>query len=54
MLDRLTRVLYLATLLSLLPLIGTVATIGAMLTNPACSTCGTTERNIQFAAKLSF
>jgi hypothetical protein len=31
-----------------------VATIGAMLTNPACSTCGTTERNIQFAAKLSF
>ena len=31
-----------------------VATIGAMLTNPACSTCGTTERNIQFAAKLTF
>jgi hypothetical protein len=31
-----------------------VATITSMLTNPACSTCGTTERNIQFAAKLSF
>jgi hypothetical protein len=31
-----------------------VATIGAMLTNPACSTCGTTERNVQFAAKLTF
>ena len=31
-----------------------VATITAMLTNPACSTCGTTERNIQFAAKLTF
>ncbi len=31
-----------------------VATITSMLTNPACSTCGTTERNIQFAAKLTF
>ena len=31
-----------------------VATITGMLTNPACSTCGTTERNIQFAAKLTF
>jgi hypothetical protein len=31
-----------------------VGTITAMLTNPACSLCGTTERNIQFAAKLSF
>ena len=29
-------------------------TITAMLTNPACSLCGTTERNIQFAAKLTF
>ena len=26
----------------------------SMLTNPACSLCGTTERNIQFAAKLTF
>ena len=31
-----------------------VATITSMLTNPACSTCGDTSRNIQFAAKLSF
>jgi hypothetical protein len=31
-----------------------VATITSMLTNPACSTCGTTERNIQFAAKITF
>ncbi len=31
-----------------------VATITAMLQNPACALCGTTERNIQFAAKLSF
>jgi hypothetical protein len=30
------------------------ATITSMLTNPACSSCGTTERNIQFAAKLTF
>ena len=29
-------------------------TITSMLTNPACSICGTTERNIQFAAKLTF
>ncbi len=31
-----------------------VARITAMLQNPACSTCGTTQRQIQFAAKLSF
>lgn len=31
-----------------------VATITSMLSNPACALCGTTERNIQFAAKLSF
>ncbi len=31
-----------------------VATITAMLQNPACALCGTTERNIQFAAKLTF
>src|SRR4029453_14990754 len=28
--------------------------ITAMLPNPSCSTCGTTQRQIQFAAKLSF
>jgi len=33
---------------------GTAAQISAMLQNPACALCGTTERNIQFAAKLSF
>ena len=31
-----------------------VATITAMLQNPACALCGTTERNIQFAAKITF
>ena len=31
-----------------------VGTIGAMLQNPSCALCGTTERNIQFAAKLTF
>jgi len=31
-----------------------VATITSMLSNPACALCGTTERNIQFAAKLTF
>jgi hypothetical protein len=31
-----------------------VATITSMLPNPSCALCGTTERNIQFAAKLSF
>jgi len=31
-----------------------VGQITAMLSNPACSLCGTTERNIQFVAKLSF
>jgi hypothetical protein len=31
-----------------------VAQISAMLQNPACALCGTTERNIQFAAKISF
>jgi hypothetical protein len=31
-----------------------VGRISAMLTNPACSLCGTTERNVQFVAKLSF
>jgi hypothetical protein len=31
-----------------------VATITQMLQNPACALCGTTERNIQFAAKISF
>ena len=31
-----------------------VATITTMLSNPSCALCGTTERNIQFAAKLSF
>jgi hypothetical protein len=31
-----------------------VATITAMLQNPACALCGTTERNLQFAAKLTF
>jgi hypothetical protein len=30
------------------------AQISAMLQNPACALCGTTERNVQFAAKLSF
>jgi hypothetical protein len=30
------------------------AQITAMLQNPACALCGTTERNIQFAAKLTF
>jgi hypothetical protein len=29
-------------------------TISAMLSNPACSLCGTTERNVQLSAKLSF
>jgi hypothetical protein len=28
--------------------------IGQMLTNPACSTCGTTERQIQLSMKLKF
>ena len=32
----------------------TVAQISAMLQNPACALCGTTERNIQFVAKLTF
>jgi len=31
-----------------------VGQITAMLQNPSCALCGTTERNIQFAAKLSF
>jgi hypothetical protein len=31
-----------------------VARITAMLPNPSCSTCGTTQRQVQFAAKLSF
>jgi hypothetical protein len=31
-----------------------VGRISAMLSNPACSLCGTTERNIQFVAKLTF
>ena len=31
-----------------------VATITALLQNPSCATCGTTERQIQFAAKLAF
>jgi hypothetical protein len=31
-----------------------VAQISAMLQNPACALCGTTERNIQFGAKLTF
>ena len=31
-----------------------VGQITAMLQNPACALCGTTERNIQFAAKLTF
>ena len=31
-----------------------VAQITTMLSNPSCALCGTTERNIQFAAKLSF
>ena len=31
-----------------------VAQISAMLQNPACALCGTTERNIQFAAKITF
>jgi hypothetical protein len=33
---------------------GTAAQITAMLQNPACALCGTTERNIQFAAKITF
>jgi hypothetical protein len=31
-----------------------VGTITTMLPNPACALCGTTERNLQFAAKLTF
>jgi hypothetical protein len=31
-----------------------VATISSMLQNPSCALCGTTERQIQLAAKLSF
>ena len=31
-----------------------VATITSLLSNPACSLCGNTERNIQFVAKLTF
>jgi carboxypeptidase family protein len=31
-----------------------VGQITAMLQNPACALCGTTERNIQFAAKITF
>jgi hypothetical protein len=31
-----------------------VATIGSMLSNPSCALCGTTERNLQFAAKITF
>ena len=30
------------------------AQITAMLQNPACALCGTTERNLQFAAKITF
>jgi hypothetical protein len=30
------------------------AQITAMLQNPACALCGTTERNVQFAAKITF
>ncbi|HZM49051.1 MAG TPA: hypothetical protein VFE68_01105, partial [Vicinamibacteria bacterium] len=35
---------------------GTAAfgTITAMLSNPACSLCGTTERQVQLSAKLKF
>lgn len=29
-------------------------TISAMLPNPSCALCGTTERNIQFAFKMRF
>jgi hypothetical protein len=32
----------------------TAAQITAMLQNPACALCGTTERNLQFAAKITF
>ena len=32
----------------------TAAQITAMLQNPACALCGTTERNVQFAAKITF
>jgi hypothetical protein len=31
-----------------------VGTITSLLPNPSCALCGTTERNIQFAAKLTF
>ena len=31
-----------------------VAQITTMLSNPSCALCGTTERNIQFAAKITF
>jgi hypothetical protein len=31
-----------------------VGQITAMLTNPACNTCGTTERQIQLSMKLKF
>ena len=31
-----------------------VATITSLLPNPACALCGNTERNIQFAAKITF
>jgi hypothetical protein len=31
-----------------------VATITSMLPNPSCALCGTTERNLQFAAKITF
>ncbi len=32
----------------------TAAQISAMLQNPACALCGTTERQVQFAAKVTF
>ena len=31
-----------------------VGTITALLQNPSCATCGTTERQVQFAAKITF
>jgi hypothetical protein len=31
-----------------------VGTITSLLPNPSCALCGTTERNLQFAAKLTF
>jgi hypothetical protein len=33
---------------------GAVGTITSMLPNPSCALCGTTERQIQIGAKLSF